>query len=162
MEHQSVNKPNAKGNITRLYLVAFLFLGIVTFFMLYTRENEIQLSESEFWFEFVPNILTTVMLVTIFCWWLYDVDRLKMLVTESFSLCLFIIVFIIFSGPNLSSTLWNRSPAYFVVNIVTDIDNKNHLKAWFCQIRISRWGYNWIRKELQNGSRKSREKAWIW
>ena len=68
MEQQSVNKPNAKGNITRLYLVAFLFLGIVTFFMLYTRENEIQLSESEFWFEFVPNILTTVMLVTIFCW----------------------------------------------------------------------------------------------
>ena len=51
MEHQSVNKPNTKGNITRLYLVGFLFLGIVTFFMLYTRENEIQLTESEFWFD---------------------------------------------------------------------------------------------------------------
>ena len=51
MEHQSVNKPNTKGIITRLYLVAFLFLGIVTFFMLYTRENEIQLTESEFWFD---------------------------------------------------------------------------------------------------------------
>ena len=50
MEQQIINKPNAKGNITRLYLVAFLFLGIATFFMLYTRENEIQLSESEFWF----------------------------------------------------------------------------------------------------------------
>lgn len=41
--------------------------------MLYTRENEIQLSESEFWFEFVPNILTTLMLVTLWCWQIKDV-----------------------------------------------------------------------------------------
>ena len=73
MEHQSVNKPNAKGNITRLYLVAFLFLGIVTFFMLYTRENEIQLTESEFWFEFIKyfghsNVDDFLMVTDLRCW----------------------------------------------------------------------------------------------
>lgn len=56
MENQTINKSNAKGSSTRLYQVAFLFLGILSLFMLYTRGNQMQFSQSEFWFEFAQHI----------------------------------------------------------------------------------------------------------
>ena len=52
MEKQTISKQNAKGNITRLYQFAFFFLGTITFFMLYKCGNQIELSQSEFWFEY--------------------------------------------------------------------------------------------------------------
>ena len=56
MEQQTISKQKGKGNNTRLYQFAFLFLGTLNFFMLYTCGNQIELSQSEFWFEYMTNI----------------------------------------------------------------------------------------------------------
>ena len=56
MEQQTISKQNGKGNITRLYQFAFLFLGTLNFFMLYTCGNQKELSQSEFWFEYMTII----------------------------------------------------------------------------------------------------------
>ena len=61
--------------------------------------------------------LVTVMLVITLCWWFYDGDRYKMLVTESLCWRLFSLCWWFFQCIKSVTNILNLSPKHFVSNI---------------------------------------------
>ena len=87
------------------------------------QETQIPIFVERFRIEFqdlansLVSKMVTVMLVTTLCWWFYDGDRFKMLVTESLCWRLFSLCWWFFQCIKSVTNILNVSPTHFVSNI---------------------------------------------
>ena len=84
----------------------------------------------------VVQHLASVMLTTTLCWWLYDGNRFKMLVTESICWKLFALCWLFLNVSNYHYFRWvtnipKLSPTHFVSNILGQ-------RPYFCHRNSSR------------------------